>query len=165
MFRHATRKTAAAALLLAGLSVVAIPTPAVATPNTCGGVVSDYTGTVLPPVPFTGFLTVVIENVNYKYPISITSQAPNSNLLQVNATLPSGDEVSSVGGFTLDVDTLGKGMIRFPSPTGSGRSVNIVCSSLLGTPTTRVTKMIGKMTDPTVANSTSGDFNVSRPGI
>ncbi|WP_138967935.1 hypothetical protein [Streptomyces sp. YIM 121038] len=137
--------------------------PSVVTPNTCGGLNSEFTGSVLPDAPFKGDLTVVIDNVTFKYTLTITPTAANGNTVNVNALLPSGEEVSTTSSFILDVNNLGKGSIRFQSPTGSGRSTDVSCTGLVNR--SRVTKITGKMTDPTITNHTIGDFTVSRPAI
>lgn len=163
---HTTRTSAvaiAAVLALTSLSAAGPATAKAATLNTCGGVISDYTGVTGAIVPFTGTLTVVIKNNTFKYPITITSQALNSNILQVNAKLQSDQEVSTTSSFTLDVDSLGRGKIFFQSPTGNGKTTSIHCGGALLT--TRVTQMTGKMTDPTITNSAQGDFTVTRPAL
>ncbi|KOU37184.1 hypothetical protein [Streptomyces sp. WM6368] len=154
----------ATTLALTSLGTVA-PAAALATPNTCGGAISDYTGTTTPPVPFKGELSVTVDAVTSKYAVTVTSQAPNSNILQVNVTLPSGQDVSTTSSFTLDVDNLGKGAIRFGSPTGVALSKGVLCESTLLGSRTRVTKITGKMTDPTPGVSTLGDFTISRPAL
>ncbi|MEI5102063.1 hypothetical protein RB200_30535 [Streptomyces sp. PmtG] len=163
---HRTRTSALAVAALMALTSLGAASPATAkaaTPNTCGGVISDYSGTAVPAIPFTGTLTVVIANNTFKYPITITSQAPNSNILQVNAKLQSDQEVSTTSSFTLDVDSLGRGKIFFQSPTGHGKTSSIHCGGTLQP--TRVTQMTGKMTDPTITNNAMGDFTVTRPPL
>ncbi|CAM5642088.1 hypothetical protein SAVIM338S_06298 [Streptomyces avidinii] len=163
MPKRAFFATAAATLALAGLCAAG-PAEARVTPNSCGGVVSDYTGTAGVPVPFTGTLTVAVDKQpSYVYQITITSQALNSNMLQVNAKLLNGEEVSKTSSFSLDVDSLGRGKITFESPTGMGHTTGVGCTGLLSP--TRVTKMIGKMTDPNPKNNTAGEFVVTRPAL
>ncbi|MET9607333.1 hypothetical protein ABZZ17_19995 [Streptomyces sp. NPDC006512] len=165
---YRTRAFMAAVATTLAVTTLGAAAPAVAlvTPNTCGGAISDYTGTTTPPVPFTGELSVTVDAVTSKYPVTVTSQAPNSNILQVNVTLPSGQDVSTTSSFTLDVDNLGKGSIRFGSPTGIAFSKGVLCesTSLLGS-RTRVTKITGKMTDPTPGVNKLGDFTISRPAL
>ncbi|GGV54642.1 hypothetical protein [Streptomyces spectabilis] len=166
---HRTRTSAlvvAASLAMTTLCAASPATAKAATPNKCGGVISDFSGTVAPAVPFTGTLTVVIDNNTFKYPITITSQAPNSNILQVNAKLQSDQEVSTTSSFSLEVDNLGRGKIFFQSPTGYGRTTSIHCDTTpLNPQSTRVTQMTGKMTDPTITNKAQGDFTVTRPAL
>ncbi|MFD7096735.1 hypothetical protein [Streptomyces xanthophaeus] len=169
MSKRACIATLAATLTLTLASLCgASPATARALPNTCGGALSDYTGLAgTTPVPFTGTLTVAVKGQPvYSYPITITSEAPNSNLLRVNAKLPNGEEVATVSGLTLEVDSLGRGNIRFQSPTGLAHTEGVACAGTgLLAPSTRVTKMMGKMTDPTKANQAVGDFSVSRPTL
>lgn len=81
-------------------------------------------------------------------------------------TLPSGEETSTTSSISLHVDNLGRGQIKFASPTGQAFNKGVLCegTSLLGS-RTRVTKITGKMTDPTPGISKMGDYTVSRPGL
>ncbi|MEU3409554.1 hypothetical protein ABZ766_37175 [Streptomyces sp. NPDC006670] len=109
---------------------------------------------------------MTVDAVTGKYPVTITSQAANSDIIPVNVTLRSGEETSTPPASASTSTTWAGGQIMFASPTGQAFNKGVLCegTSLLGS-RTRVTKITGKMTDPTPGISKMGDYTVSRPGL
>ncbi|MDY0815171.1 hypothetical protein [Kitasatospora purpeofusca] len=152
MNRFAKASVTALISLTLSLGTIATATsPAVAaSPDVCGGAISDYTGLNSVDVPFTGTAT----NGATSRQFTIIPQMAKSPLVKTELVTASND-VYAIVNFELGVNDLGQGTIYFAVFGGTGYSTGIRCES-----GTRVTKITGFLHVPD--SESLLEFNVSR---
>ncbi|MEV6973596.1 hypothetical protein [Kitasatospora sp. NPDC093806] len=152
MNRFAKASVTALVSLAVSMGTIATATsPAMAaSPDVCGGAISDYTGLNSVDTAFTGFAT----NGATSRAFTIIPQTAGSPLVKTELVTANND-VYAIANFELGVNDLGQGTIYFAVYGGTGYSTGMRCES-----GSRVTKITGYLHVPD--SDSLLEFNVSR---